>query len=140
MSKFVTVIILLVVLAVSLRACIVDQPTCIVVEDDTPIYSLALDDALSGSFFIGISSVNQHPYYYVYVAEQGGVMLQRFDAEKIVIQERDDVAPTYRTFRTENSDWMLGCSGEHAYERRSVLIVPKGTVRQQFVADARGMS
>ena len=97
---------------------------------DTPIYSLNTETVTSGSFFIGIGSVNQQMVYYVFVQKQGGKILKQLDAENTIIIESNTTS-VYRQY-TGLKNQPFTCDGTPVYLMKEELYVPYNTIKKEY--------
>lgn len=105
---------------------------------------VALQDGTQtvGSFFLGYGHIDGVPKYTYYVQNGGGYRLQNADAEKIdVYQDTDKPYIKVSTSCYGRWTWLVICnsgmsntSGDDAV---SEIHVPKNTIKQDFVLDAK---
>ena len=99
-----------------------------------PIVSLGVRDKATGSFFLGCGSIGGTSYYVYYRRlADGGLVRDKYPADRVVVYETDKRAPAIEGFTSETVSqpnlwpWSITVN----YGGRSIF-VPKGTIIREF--------
>lgn len=85
------------------------------------IYSLKREQGLVGDFLLGCGHIENVLYFYFYIKESFGMKIQKVRAEDMNIIETDDDHPSLKEILVKG-------------ERKHLLIVPKKTIKRDFIA------
>ena len=114
---------LLILLAIVLLA------GCAPVVTTSPIVSLDLGSSINGSFILGTGRIDGSFFYYVYVVrEDGGLVLERFYRERVVLYEIRSGEGDPRIERTH-------IPGKYDWVDRVKIWMPAGSVTREYNAD-----
>jgi hypothetical protein len=95
---------------------------------EIPIKSLNLGSQVHGSFVLGFGSIDNKEYYYLYQQDGEGWIYRKLYADTWRLVEQDSL-PELKT-----SECLQGSS---IVNRTLDILVPKGTIMQQYNADVR---
>jgi len=88
-----------------------------------------------GSFFLGIGTIDGTPTYTYYVQEGKGAKLANTEADEVIVyQDTDKAYLVQQTDCKTNIEWLIKCATD---ERVTEIHVPKNTIKQNFVLDAK---
>jgi len=99
---------------------------CKYIEDETKIYSLNMANNLQGSFFLGIGNFGNSVYYYFYKEEGNGIILDKLNAEYVILIETNDRYPSYVEYSCNCV--LKNCEGNN----KRTLYIPIGTVKTNY--------
>jgi hypothetical protein len=115
---------------------------CTEESDSRYIKSLETVDGTNGVFFLGSGSINSDVYYYYYVQEDEGWILERANARWTKIVERDEQFPQVIKYSCNCKSRLIGW--EHNFDffekcdnPKTTLIVPPNTITVQYNTDIR---
>ena len=91
---------------------------------DTPIYSLRTNEAVTGGFFLGIGGFGSTTYYYVYEANMDGYILKKYNADHMRLVEAN-TTPVHRIVKNN-----IGCINTLPLD--GSLIIPPGTIKIEY--------
>ena len=101
------------------------------------IYSVFNNDSMSGSFFLGIGSVDSKNYYYYYTQEDRGYKRNKLNGEfhNVYINEKDDIKnPSVKLIEyIPKKNWayyMFITPNRHP--KTVIFNVPEGTIFKDF--------
>jgi hypothetical protein len=112
MKKFILITLVLVVL-VALAGCRYK------LYKESNIYSIERFSSFKGSFFLATGSFGNKTYYAYYKEDEGGLLLEKVDAEITTIYLRDDIEPKVEYY---SNGW------DHKYR----VYVPTDTLYLEF--------
>lgn len=89
----------------------------------------------TGSFFLGIGSFDGEQKYSYYVSQNGGSKLEQTKADTVTVyQDSEEAYLLQQTYCKTSADWLTFCVSDG---RVTEIHVPKNTIKQNFVLDAK---
>lgn len=101
---------------------------------NTSIYSLHTGDKLSGSFFLGIGSINSNTQYVFYQdSGTGGAVLRKIPTEGTIIYQDENEKPYLKSIRGYQYDTKTGKENTAYWDTlRYEFHVPSGTIMEEY--------
>ncbi|MDR2207164.1 MAG: hypothetical protein LBE36_13530 [Flavobacteriaceae bacterium] len=99
----------------------------------TNIYSLSSHTQISGNFILGSGQIDSETYYYYFKKSGDGYILDKTPTNEIVIIENNRQHPALRVAKYERTNkFMLFFFGKHQYSNIDAIIIPEGSLIQQY--------